>query len=104
MRRLFDLVREMPSTNVRLFVGICLAVVYVAWVMIAGTMEGVSGWDVLPDSDYVDQLGMFVLILVGIDTAQFAVKRATQRKPNGELVHEVTTERTVESRKTGEAS
>ena len=48
-----DALGVMPSTNVRVFVGVCLAVVYVVGTMLAGVVEGISSWDVLPAKEYV---------------------------------------------------
>lgn len=107
MKRFFDAVRDMPSTNVRIFVGIGLAIVYVLGSMLGAFLIGITASfrpvpiNVLPPQDVHEWIGIFILIMLGIDTTQFAIKRATTHKPGGETV--VETEKVVERERTVEA-
>lgn len=109
MKRFFDVVRDMPSTNVRIFVGIGLAVVYVLGSMFGSFLIGLTvalnepgevPLNILPNADVHQWLGIFILVMLGIDTTQFAVKRITSRPDvPGASISEVKTETTVETRK-----
>lgn len=62
---------RIPSTNLRIFVSVVLAVIYVVGTMFAGIIDREL------DSGNVITLGAFLLTMMGLDVAQFAVKRST---------------------------
>jgi hypothetical protein len=60
-----------PSTNARLFVSAVLCVFYVV-VVLVGMILGKS-----IDGNVIWSIGTFLLVLSGLDAAQFTVKRKT---------------------------
>lgn len=94
-----DFLRRLPSTNFRIFVGVCLAVVLVIYVLLAQTVQGLFGFGgcvatesgvsncspgLLLDREYVETLRNFVVIILAIDAAQFVGKRVTHKEGVGE--------------------
>ena len=62
---------KMPSTNLRIFVSVCLATIYVMGAMGMNLVDRP-----VPEATLI-VLGSFLLAMMGLDVAQFSVKRAT---------------------------
>ena len=86
----FDLVRDMPSTQVQISVGVALAIVYVLGSMLGSFIIGVSiataapgqvPLNILPTQQVHENIGQFILIFSGLGVGQYIGKRATQHKP-----------------------
>lgn len=71
---MIDFLARVPSTNLRIFVSVALAVVYVIGTMMAGLLERPL------EATNVITLGGFILTMMGLDVAQFAVKRRTHQR------------------------
>lgn len=66
-------IAELPSTNFRIFVSVLLAILYVA-VTLGGVVLGrIAG----ANDSTLYMLGGFLLVMMGLDVAQFKVKRDT---------------------------
>lgn len=64
-------VEKMPSTNFRIFVTVLLEVIYVLVILL------LLGLNVQLQADIVFWLGVFITAWLGIDVAQFRIKRKT---------------------------
>jgi len=103
LRRFFDTVKDMPSTNVRVFVSIGLSILYVLGSMLGFLLIGVTAAfrtvpiNILPPQDVHEWTGIFLLIMMGVDVVQYGIKRKTHNQPaSGETV--VETETTITER------
>lgn len=65
--------QDLPTTNLRILVSIGLAVVFVIGTMIASMI------DRLPPAAALTTIAGFLLVMMGLDVAQFAAKRASFR-------------------------
>lgn len=87
LRKYFDAVRDMPSTQVQISVGVALAVIYVLGSMLGSFVIGVTAAfrpvpiNVLPPQSVHENIGQFILVFSGLGVGQFIGKRATQHKP-----------------------
>ena len=87
VRRYFDTVRDMPSTQVQISVGVCLAIIYVLGSMMGSFIIGITASfrpvpiNILPPQTVHENIGQFILIYSGLGVGQFIGKRATQHKP-----------------------
>ena len=87
LRKFFDTVKDMPSTQVQISVGVGLAVVYVLGSMFGFFLIGITAsllpvpLNVLPPQSVHENIGQFILIYSGLGVGQFIGKRATQHKP-----------------------
>lgn len=85
LTKFFDTVRDMPSTNVQLSVALCLAVVFVLGSMTGSFIIGITAAfrpvpiNILPPQTVHENIGQFILIMLGIGTGQFIGKRATAK-------------------------
>lgn len=68
-------VEKMPSTNFRIFITVILEVVYVLVILL------LLGLNVPLQADIVFWLGVFITAWLGIDVAQFRIKRKTHTVP-----------------------
>lgn len=68
-----DWIGRLPTTNFRIFVGVMLAVVFVA-VLLVGAVMG----RVLDDGTRMT-VAVFIGVMMGLDVTQFSVKRATTK-------------------------
>jgi len=63
---------DYPSTNARLFTSVCLDVAFVVTALYCMERQ------IAVDSNIIWSLGTFLLILSGLDAAQFTLKRKTE--------------------------
>jgi len=102
--RFFATVKDMPSTNVRVFSSILLSYFYVLGSMFGFFMIGITATfrvvpiNILPPQEVHQWIGIFLLFMMGLDVAQFGIKRKTNNPPvgGGETVTE--TETTITER------
>lgn len=64
---------EAPTTELRIITSIVLAVVYVFGTMLLSILDAV------PDGAVMVTLGGFLLTMMGLDVAQYGIKRATYK-------------------------
>lgn len=79
-----EFLAKLPSTNFRIFVGVMLAVVLVLYVILAQIAVGIWEKEVLLPEPYTKTLLGFVVLITGIDAAQFIAKRVTHKEGVGE--------------------
>ena len=69
--KFWQMIADLPSTNFRIFVGVCLSALYVV-VVLAGV---VTARIHEADHEALYIVGAFILLQMGIDVAQFKFKR-----------------------------
>jgi ABC-type Na+ efflux pump permease subunit len=74
MRRIFEVLSCMPTTQTTIAVGLVLSVFYVAVTMILGAVGKA------PSEMVLNTLGLFIMGLVTAGAVQFGVKRSTDHE------------------------